>query len=147
MKYIWATQELFYRKVQVPNNNMDFFLHVPWSWELSTYIATKQCVNERSRLENTTFPAANNGPIHPSQTTALYGKGSVTLGQHLAQLEQRMYLTWPRPCLLRPPFLRLNVCGGNQTTTKVRRQRRREGRLVSKNSPWLDELEAAADEG
>jgi len=33
-----------------------------------------------------------------------------TLGQHLPQLEQRMNLTWPRPCLLRPPFLRLNVC-------------------------------------
>lgn len=34
----------------------------------------------------------------------------LTLGQHLAQLEQRMYLTWPRPCLLRPPLRRLNVC-------------------------------------
>ena len=34
---------------------------------------------------------------------------ALSLGQHLAQLEQRMYLTWPRPCLLRPPFLRLNV--------------------------------------
>jgi hypothetical protein len=25
-----------------------------------------------------------------------------------------MYLTWPRPCLLRPPFLRLNVCNTTQ---------------------------------
>jgi len=32
-----------------------------------------------------------------------------TLGQHLPQLEQRMNLTWPRPCLFRPPFLRLKV--------------------------------------
>lgn len=33
-----------------------------------------------------------------------------TFGQHLPQLEQRMKLTWPRPCLLRPPFLLLKVC-------------------------------------
>uniref|UniRef100_A0A2P2L6Q0 40S ribosomal protein S26-1 n=1 Tax=Rhizophora mucronata TaxID=61149 RepID=A0A2P2L6Q0_RHIMU len=34
---------------------------------------------------------------------------ALSLGQDLPQLEQRMNLTWPRPCLLRPPFLRLKV--------------------------------------
>jgi hypothetical protein len=65
-----------------------------------------------------------------------------TLGQHLPQFEQRMNLTWPRPCLLRPPFLRLKVCR-NKT-----RGREREIRPIRKKNkttnirgrsiwPWL----------
>merc|ERR1719244_90293 len=34
---------------------------------------------------------------------------ALSFGQALEQLVQRMYLTCPRPCLLRPPFLRLKV--------------------------------------
>merc|ERR1719378_791629 len=34
---------------------------------------------------------------------------ALSLGQHREQLVQRMYRTWPRPLLLRPPFLRFNV--------------------------------------
>lgn len=45
-----------------------------------------------------------------------------TLGQHFPQLEQRMKLTWPRPCLLRPPFLRLNVCNGIRREVKKKNQ-------------------------
>lgn len=32
-----------------------------------------------------------------------------TLGTQRPQFEQRMGLTWPRPCLLRPPFRRFTV--------------------------------------
>ena len=54
--------------------------------------------------ESKTFQQARSTKARkPSRT-------SLTLGQHLAQLEQRMYLTWPRPCLLRPPLRRLKVC-------------------------------------
>lgn len=47
-----------------------------------------------------------------------------TLGQHLPQLEQRMNLTCPRPCLLRPPFRRLKVCRENKKTIIKQKENR-----------------------
>jgi len=34
---------------------------------------------------------------------------ALSLGTQRAQLVQRTGFTWPRPCLARPPFLRLQV--------------------------------------
>jgi len=54
-----------------------------------------------------------------------------TLGQHLPQFEQRMNLTWPRPCLLRPPFLRLKVCR-NKTRGRERERLGQSGRRIKR---------------
>lgn len=35
---------------------------------------------------------------------------ALSLGTHRAQLVQRTGLTWPLPCLERPPLRRLQVC-------------------------------------
>ena len=46
---------------------------------------------------------------------------ALSLGTHREQLEQRTNATWPRPFLLRPPFLLFFVCkgGGDQRPREV----------------------------
>ena len=39
---------------------------------------------------------------------------ALSLGVHREQLEQRMGLTWPRPCLLRPLLSRQHAGPGNE---------------------------------
>jgi hypothetical protein len=44
---------------------------------------------------------------------------SITLGTQRPQLEHRIGLTWPRPCLLRPPLRLLTVCDTQSTVTNT----------------------------
>ncbi len=51
---------------------------------------------------------------------------ALSLGQHLAQLVQRTYLTWPRPCLERPALRRFFVILFNEFVSEKRRKREKE---------------------
>lgn len=84
-------------------------LLIALSFNYSSKFKIKQTNKSRSKI----FPNKNN--VLESEK-----KESVsTLGQHLPQLEQRMNLTCPRPCLLRPPFLRLNVCKVHKANKQI----------------------------
>ena len=64
----------------------------------------------------------------------------VTLGTQRPQLEQRMGLTWPRPCLLRPPLRLLTVCNHNHDDSATMSAKLVPNSQTSRNlvQPWLN---------